>query len=55
LVVDFDYQERALVRKELLPTEQDFVLSALHVDFHQLWRWVTRGNKVVERDCRHVY
>jgi hypothetical protein len=54
LMVDFDDYEWALLRKKLVPPAQDFVLTTLHVDLHQLWRRFTGGNKVVERDHRYV-
>jgi hypothetical protein len=34
---------------------QDFVLTALHVDLHQLWRRYAGANKVIEPDRRYVY
>src|ERR1700677_4955743 len=33
-VVDFDDDERALLRKKLRSSAQDFVLTTLHVDLH---------------------
>jgi hypothetical protein len=55
LVVDFGDDERALPAKKLLSSAQDFVFTALHVDFHQLRQGYTRANKVVEADYRYVY
>ena len=54
LVVDFCDDQRALLRKKLVSPEQDFVLTTLHVNLHQLWRRFTGGNKVVEPDRRYV-
>ena len=55
MVVDFGDDERALLGKKLLSSAQDFILTALHVDFHQLRRGYTRANKVVAADYRYVY